>query len=651
VLADKDAISAHPRARAQLVAALAKDPAAVAPGVVGLIGNEKAFADSRFFAIEILRELDPFPKLPKIEDAVRVALNSKAVSSKGQPLRTAALPLYAKVDPTRAGGEVLAPLLDTKGLDKATKIAAALAWGEVARSGGKDNVGAAQNALDRLIKDENDDVRAAAAQAIGNIGVKSLEQLRKMAKQESYVVRFGAARGLVAAAEVNAAPAVAVDGIAQLWREKGLPRRKAAEAFAQLARKRPTYVVPYLTIAQRTPEDPALHPIGVEGLCNAAIANNPDARRALAYSADDKSADVRRILIRCVADGPEPAKQGVPIALDLVKDPIPEIRADVARILALAAAKGQVPQKVGDALVTLIEDSERSVRVIAIRAVGALGSNAPKGATAAMAKLFSTADEGEKLALLRTARLTQAEDIVGIAIADSSPIVRVEAVDAALASGMRAGPTLSAALADSDPQVRKAALERVAAQKGKLDAATLDRALALAVRDPNPELSQLALTTIARVAPKPADVVARLRRALSSRAERERVQAAAAAVGLVDRDAAATVQLLDPLLEDPSHDVRVAMLPALAAAYAKTNDADKLAGILRDSETHAMRRIVAAAAFVTLARTENGKKASEAVLAQVAKDGPAMARWIAKLTAGLIAAKADGMTFLQELVP
>ena len=179
----------------------------------------------------------------------------------------------------------------------------------------------------------------------------------------------------------------------------------------------------------------------------------------------------------------------------------------------------------------------------------------------------------------------------------------------------------------------------------------LDRALALAVRDPNPELSQLALTTIARVAPKPADVVARLRRALSSRAERERVQAAAAAIGLVDRDAAATVQLLDPLLDDPSHDVRVAMLPALAAAYAKTNDADKLAGILRDSETHAMRRIVAAAAFVTLARTDNGKKASEAVLAQVSKDGPAMAQWIAKLTAGLISSKADGMTFLQELVP
>jgi hypothetical protein len=63
-----------------------------------------------------------------------------------------------------------------------------------------------------------------------------------------------------------------------------------------------------------------------------------------------------------------------------------------------------------------------------------------------------------------------------------------------------------------------------------------------------------------------------------------------------------------------------------------------------------MRRIVAAAAFVTMARTETGLKTSKA-LDQIAKDGSPMARGIAKLTAGLIAGKADGMTFLQELVP
>ena len=95
--------------------------------------------------------------------------------------------------------------------------------------------------------------------------------------------------------------------------------------------------------------------------------------------------------------------------------------------------------------------------------------------------------------------------------------------------------------------------------------------------------------------------------------------------------------------------VRVAMLPALAAAYAKTNTPEKVLDLLTDSETHAMRRLVAAAAFVVLARTDAGRAASEALLKKV--DGPPMARSTAKLVAGLIAGKADGLAFLQELVP
>jgi hypothetical protein len=149
-------------------------------------------------------------------------------------------------------------------------------------------------------------------------------------------------------------------------------------------------------------------------------------------------------------------------------------------------------------------------------------------------------------------------------------------------------------------------------------------------------------------------VIARLHRALGSRAERERAQAAAAAIGLVERDAAAGVQLLDPLIDDASHDVRAAMLPAIAAGYARTHDPDQLAAILGDSETRAMRRLVAAAAFVVLARSDKGSAAAEPglrALGKLAKDGAPMARQIARLVVGLVTNKADGMAFLQELVP
>ncbi len=649
VLADPADISAaiRDRAKAQIKAALTKDPAAATTALISLISNDRAQAEARVYAIELLRDADAPANAPANDKLVDAA--QAAFSSRSPTVRVAALPLYAKVDPVRAGG-ALATMLEDKKLDKPLRVAAALAWGEVART----NLGASQNALDRMLKDEDNDVRAAAATAAGKAGRVYQERLIKMAKSENYPVRIGAAYGLAVTAEVGANPNVAVAGIAQLWREKGRPRRDAVRVFSQLAKKKAQFVVSYLTSAARSTEDPALHPLAVEGLCNAALVGNPEARRQLTSATDNPSADVRQIIMSCVADGPDPAKNGAQIALRLVRDVNGEIRADAIRVLALSVTKGgKVAPAIADALVKALDDPERAVRVIAIRSIGALGAEAPKSAATAMAKLFASADESEKLALLRTARQIAAEELISNAIMDGSPMVRVEAVDAALGAGSArvASSTLSAALADSDPQVRKAALERLAAQKDKLDPATLARALALAVRDPNPELSQLALTTIARVTANPNDVAARLRRSLASRAERDRAQAAAAAIGLVDRDPALTVQLLEPLLEDPSHDVRVAMLPALAAAYAKTNETEQLADILRDSETMAMRRIVAAAAFVMLARTPAGRTASEAALAKVVADGPPMAREIAKLVAGLITGNADGMTFLQELVP
>ncbi len=640
VLADADASPPQrERAKAQARAALAKDPEAAATALTGLVAQERAPVDARVFAIDLLRDADPLPRVGNLVEAAHDAYGSKS-----PVVRAAALPLYARVDPVRAGGD-LASLLDDKKLDKPLRVAAALAWGEVAPSAKE----AAQNALDRLLKDDDVEVRAAAAAAAGKAGRVYQDRLSKMAKAESYAVRIGAAQGLAASAESGGNLGAAVDGIAQLWREKGRPRRDAARIFAHLARKKPAAVIEYLFLAAHLTEDPGLHPLGVEGLCNAALAGSADARGRLARSADDAAPEVRRLVMACVANGPDPVKTGAAIAIKLARDPDGAIRSDAARVLAMAAAKGS-RGAVNEALVQLLDDPDRDVRLIAIRAVGGLGGDAPKASAAAMARMFERGDQAEKPALVRAARQTGAGELIGLAVADGSTRVRIEAVDAALVSGQRAAATLSAALADFDPSVRKAALERLAAQKDKLDPAVLERTLALAVRDPDPELAQLALTTIARVAAKDA-VIARLHRALGSRAERERAQAAAAAIGLVERDAAAGVQLLDPLIDDASHDVRAAMLPAIAAGYTRTHDPDQLAAILGDSETRAMRRLVAAAAFVVLARGDKGRAAAEPALGKLVKGTAPMARQTARLVAGLVSNKADGMAFLQELVP
>ena len=107
------------------------------------------------------------------------------------------------------------------------------------------------------------------------------------------------------------------------------------------------------------------------------------------------------------------------------------------------------------------------------------------------------------------------------------------------------------------------------------------------------------------------------------------------------------VPLSPPSVEPPS----VAMLPSLAAAYAKLNDLEKLSDLLRDSEGQSMRRLVVGAAFVSLASSANGAKQTEEVLGRIAEGGPPMASSTARLVAGLVAGKADGMAFLQELVP
>src|SRR6185503_1927825 len=201
VLADPDASPPlRERAKAQIKSALVKSPEAAATALTGLISLERAPTDARVHAIELLREVDPRTKAAGLVEAARAAFQSKTLQ-----VRAAALPLYAKVDPVRAGGD-LYNMLDDKKLDRPLRIAAALSWGEVAQT----NRDAAQNALDRMLKDDDTDVRAAAATAAGKAGRVYQDRLVKMAKAENYTVRIGAAQGLAASVESGGNVGVAV---------------------------------------------------------------------------------------------------------------------------------------------------------------------------------------------------------------------------------------------------------------------------------------------------------------------------------------------------------------------------------------------------------------------------------------------------------
>jgi len=99
VLADADASAPlKDKARTQLRAALASEAATAAPALVTLVAQDRAPADARIFAIELLRDLEPIPKLANLVDSAHAAFNSKSPA-----VRAAALPLYAKVDPDACG--------------------------------------------------------------------------------------------------------------------------------------------------------------------------------------------------------------------------------------------------------------------------------------------------------------------------------------------------------------------------------------------------------------------------------------------------------------------------------------------------------------------------------------------------------------------
>ena len=110
----------------------------------------------------------------------------------------------------------------------------------------------------------------------------------------------------------------------------------------------------------------------------------------------------------------------------------------------------------------------------------------------------------------------------------------------------------------------------------------------------------------------------------------------AAVVGSLLRLGWPTGRLVETLRARPA--LMDGPLGPLAEAYAATNSPAQLAEMLRDSEENAMKRLVAAGAFMVLGRTDAGRTSASAALLGVAKDedgAPLVRKTAAALTAWL----------------
>jgi hypothetical protein len=612
----------------------AEDASAAA---AALAANDDAPQRERVFALELLHKHVPEEAHGAITDDIRAAMRASA-----EPIRAAALPVLARVAPAEAAGD-LALMMENTSLSTSMREAMALAWGEAISV----DRAAAHAALDALLEDSNQQVRAAAARAYGKLGRTSQRPLVALINNAPFNVKVGAAYGLAASAVSGGNGATARAGIYTLWRARGASQRAAAEVYAHMAHDVPNLVIQYAYSAARDSRDASLHPIGIEGLCNGVAAGNATARNHLIRVASDASPELRGQILECALDHAEHASMSTRIARELADDRDPAIRAAAARVLAsVAELHDEAPSGTQQALLRLARDSSREVRMIAFEGITSLGDDAPDVAET-LAAVFEGADQAEKLAILRAAGATDAGELAALGLADDAPLVRIAAMGTAIDTDTDAGAALSSALTDPEARVRRAALARIARGEHPLPAAQVSRALGLAVRDPDPEIGMLALETLARIGDVD-QVRARLARMLDSRSERERVRAAKALAGLAPRDPAAVRALLEPHLDDRSHDVRVALLDSLATAYAATLGGPALAEMIRDAETHATRRVVAIAALAILARTD--PEAASVALDSL-EDAPALAREAARISRGLIAAEADGVTFLALLVP
>ena len=628
-------------ARAALLRLVLSKPKEAAIPLAELAANESAPERERVWALSTLFDQAVLENYDDIS-----ATLAPLPSDKSTAVKAAALPLLARIDPETTKGD-LAILTESTATPVALRAAVALAWGEVV---GVDRA-ASEGALLKIIEDRKPTVRRAAARALGKLGRTGQAKLADMAKSERLDVAAGAALGLVESARSGGSTSAAIGGIIGLWKKKGAAKRHAAEAFATLARFKPSAANTYVASAARDKDDPALHPIGVRGLCNALAGGGKRAtRELLSVASNAGSAAIRRKVGECATDlrDTQPAA-AIQLASKLLKDSDPGVRLEAVQTLAALARDDDAKEAVASRIGVGLSDPSRAVRIVTADAIAALGASAPTNVADRLPSVFSGAGEIEKLALLRAAEAVGGAPLVPLALTDSSDRVRSLGLRLALREKELADVALQSALTDPSQSVRQKALEELAATRNSIRPEVVLRSLSLATRDPSPQISSQAIRLFAEVGDA-GQVNARLKEMLESRVDTERRAAATAARGLAMQAPTQARELLASTLRDPARDVRAQAAISVGFALAQEFTSAELGKRLRALEKRPAERIAIGAAFFLKSRGDQ-RDAAVGALKEVADGGPALGAMIANLTLGLIEANADGLGFLAWVAP
>jgi HEAT repeat protein len=506
----EDASSPVKAAAANALGALKKEAAPAVPALVSLLQDrEEAVRTAAAAAVgqigclngaaaESLRE-----DLASPDNVVR-AQAAEALGTIGAPAQETAPALVAVLadsnDVVRAKavealgkmGEAAAPVA-VSGLTRALRdqdnwvsALAAEALGQMGEA-----ADAAVPALVRALRHLNPQVRTNAAEALGKMGevaVSAAPALEKACRDEDGGVRAQALRALGALGEAAAgSEPVVMEGLRDA---DPLVRAAAVETLGRWGATGEAVVEGVLALledasdpvkaqaAQVLPKLAGAVPPVIEGLCRRLLEDDSAWVQVQAAQGLGRlgpaAAAAGPSLLRAVQTGEEAVREQAMRAIAIIQPPempqaflagLHDASADIRQVASGGWRKAAaIPEEVIPALVEALADPDTAVRANAAHALGRLDS-LPSAAIPLLAACTTDPSDSLRLnavmALRRAPAGTGGEELQHL-LEDGNERIRLIAAGALLAATPehpRAGAVLTAALGDSNPRVRRAAVE------------------------------------------------------------------------------------------------------------------------------------------------------------------------------------------------
>ena len=613
-------------------------PAEAATVLAQIASDESAPEEARVSALSFLRRTNA------ISNSLRPMLEKAVMPDASPRLRTAALPLYARlIDPAKVAELAAAA---SKGPPSGRVTGAAL-WGVVAIK----QPDLAGKPLKVFLYDQSAEVRVEAARGFGYLRREGPELVRKALLDANAEVQKAALDSALRLAVAQ--PGVIADLLGHVLANvrPGL-RRFIVEALGEIGKTRPAAVLPALVRALKQ-GDGSTRGACARALCVVAIKSPAAASPYLRMAARDPNREVRTEAASCLGSLTEGDPKGAArMAIELTSSDEQTVRAAAAA--SLGALAGRVHEIVLGPLINLLEDPERAVRVAAAEALIAYSKTGSSlGSRAAdldkkLSAFFLQGALDERQIALRLAARAGLTSILRQAVRDGDDSLRLDAMKAAAGMQPPALEILQAGAEDRQGLVRAEAVRALAAASGSGPERVLPVFEAM-LRASDAATRRTGALALGDVTGEPEATAALLAGVLHQRGESVRAAAAEALASIAQRDPKAAGPFLEQAISDPAHDVRAAAIRGLGTTWARQRRPAEVAEILESCETDSARRLVAVEALVIQAsQTGKGKagddaKEARSLLERLATSGPPLARLAAQVGRAFIGARLEDM--------